>query len=412
MLVGAFMSNIPDHIYFKDRDSRFVWVNAALARMLGSTVDEVLGKTDFDFFDEVKARAFRDAELEIMRTGEPRVDQVIKHTWSDGRETWSLNVAMPLKNAVGEIVGIFGTNKDITESRLLQQQVEQAHSELRELSRLSGMAEVAAGVLHDFGNALNSVGVSSGILGEGLKKLKVDRLAKVCAVLRESGLADLVRAHPQGGALVDYLEELQKTLADDQRSLIEEVDSLRTKLEDVHRLVRTHEAHARVPTPHEDFGLKDVIEDSLRMNRDVLLQQQIHVEQTYGLAPRLTAPRGKVLQTLNVLIRNAAAALASMPVRGRVLKLAVEGTSAHSVRILVRDNGVGFAPAQVERLFGQDLSLREGQYGFGLHAAASVAHELGGSLIAASEGPGRGATFILELPLAPSSPKLPTSSAA
>jgi two-component system NtrC family sensor kinase len=147
------------------------------------------------------------------------------------------------------------------------------------------------------------------------------------------------------------------------------------------------------------------------MNREVLLQQQIHVEQTYGLAPRLTAQRGKVLQTLNVLIRNAAAAFASMPVRGRVLKLAVEGTSAHGVRILVRDNGVGFAPAQVERLFGQDLSLREGQYGSGLHAAASVAQELGGSLIAASEGPGRGATFIMELPLAPS-PKLPTSSAA
>jgi diguanylate cyclase (GGDEF)-like protein/PAS domain S-box-containing protein len=134
MLVSAFMASVPDHLYFKDRESRFVSVSTSLAESLGCTVDEVLGKTDFDFFDEAQARIFREDELKIMSTGEALIDRVVKHTWADGRETWSLNVAMPMRSVTGEIVGIFGTNKDITAAKLMERALENANRELSNAS--------------------------------------------------------------------------------------------------------------------------------------------------------------------------------------------------------------------------------------------------------------------------------------
>src|SRR5882757_8711770 len=121
ILVAAFMEQMPDHVYFKDRESRFVAVSRSLARSFGCSVEAVIGKTDADFFDAAQARVFRERELQIMRGDGPIIDQVTRHTWPDGRETWSLNIAVAMRNDVGEVVGVFGTNKDITEKKLLEQ---------------------------------------------------------------------------------------------------------------------------------------------------------------------------------------------------------------------------------------------------------------------------------------------------
>jgi len=75
------------------------------------------------------------------------------------------------------------------------------------------------------------------------------------------------------------------------------------------------------------------------------------------------------------------------------------------VRIEIQDNGVGIAPELLTRIFQYGFSTRKEGHGFGLHSSALAAQELGGSLLVHSEGPGRGATFILELPFEPISDK-------
>src|SRR5580692_7548764 len=123
MLVAAFMASVPDHVYFKDRDSRFLSVSLSLARSFGVSVEDIIGKTDFDFFDEAQARGYRERELAIMTSGEAVVDQEIKHVWADGRVSWSLNIAMPMRNPNGDVVGVFGTNKDITSAKLTEEKL-------------------------------------------------------------------------------------------------------------------------------------------------------------------------------------------------------------------------------------------------------------------------------------------------
>src|SRR5271168_3138084 len=111
--LAAYMASTPDHVYFKDRESRFVWVSDSLACSLGFTSKEIIGRTDEDFFDAERARAYRSVERDIINTGKPIVDHIVEHSWPDGHVTWSLNVAMPVADASGHIVGIWGTNKDI-----------------------------------------------------------------------------------------------------------------------------------------------------------------------------------------------------------------------------------------------------------------------------------------------------------
>ncbi len=123
-LLRALMDTIPDSIYFKDRDSRFSWINRYTAAKFGIVGPaEADGKTDFDFFTvEHAGQAFRD-EQEIIRTGRPLVNLEEKETLPDGHIKWASTTKMPLRDAGGRIIGTFGISRDITEKKHFEDQL-------------------------------------------------------------------------------------------------------------------------------------------------------------------------------------------------------------------------------------------------------------------------------------------------
>lgn len=113
--LNMLIENIPDSIYFKDRESRFILASQAQAKKFGlSDAKEMIGKIDFEFFSEEHAQQAYKDEQEIIRTGKPLVGIVEKETWPDGHETWVITTKMPLRDEKGEIVGTFGISRDIT----------------------------------------------------------------------------------------------------------------------------------------------------------------------------------------------------------------------------------------------------------------------------------------------------------
>jgi PAS domain S-box-containing protein len=128
-LLSSLISTIPDNIYFKDRQSRFVRISEAMAKGFGlRNAAEAVGKTDSDFFMEEHARqAFAD-EQRIMQTGEPLIGVEEKETWPDGHISWASTTKMPLRDAQGGITGIVGISRDITKrkaaDRLIHEQSE------------------------------------------------------------------------------------------------------------------------------------------------------------------------------------------------------------------------------------------------------------------------------------------------
>ncbi len=116
-LLKNLMENMPDNIYFKDVESRFIMVNKSFCDWTGLNPDAVVGHSDFDLFAQSHAQKAYDDEQRIISTGEPLVGVEEKETWPDGRITWVSTTKMPLRSAEGKIIGTFGVSRDITDHK-------------------------------------------------------------------------------------------------------------------------------------------------------------------------------------------------------------------------------------------------------------------------------------------------------
>jgi C4-dicarboxylate-specific signal transduction histidine kinase len=150
----------------------------------------------------------------------------------------------------------------------------------------------------------------------------------------------------------------------------------------------------------ESLSPADLFEDALRMNAAALSRHDIEVVREFKPTPAVRVERHKVLQILINVIRNAKYAVDEGGQANRRLDLRIEPVGG-MVHFSIKDNGIGIPPENITRIFSHGFTTRKDGHGFGLHSSALAAREMGGTLTAQSDGPGRGATFILELPFAP-----------
>jgi len=119
-LLLALLDDVPDKVYFKDVESRFIRASRSTAEAHGlSDPAEVVGKTDFDLFTEEHARPAFEDEQEVIRTGQP-VFKEEKETWLDGRETWASTIKLPLHDREGKIIGTLGISRDVTDQKRIE----------------------------------------------------------------------------------------------------------------------------------------------------------------------------------------------------------------------------------------------------------------------------------------------------
>jgi PAS domain S-box-containing protein len=529
--MDVFMRSVPDAVYFKDTQSRFLRASDSMAYMFGKqSAEELVGKTDFDFFSEEHARPAFEDEQTIIRTGQPILGLAEKEVFPDGRFGWSLTSKMPLRDETGKIVGTFGISKnmtdlkyseeelrqremlfrlifehapvgvswkradlgdehhfnatfrrilalpadtvpdyalltelthpeDLAQHRELQTQIESGQSDsytlekrfvlkngrliwgrlsvavvrdeashiiqeitileditarkrteqelaetyktLMDASRVAGMAEVATGVLHNVGNVLNSVNVSTNVISESLHHSRVGSVAKLSALLHEhvGDLGAFLTTDPRGQRILPYLDTLADHLVGEQQRLLSELESLRRNVDHIKDIVSMQQNYAKVAGVAETLAPAELFEDALRMNAAALSRHDIEVVREFGQSPAVQVERHKVLQILINVIRNAKYALDDGPQANRRLLLRIE-TAGGFVRYVISDNGVGIPPENLTRIFSHGFTTRKDGHGFGLHSAALAAHEMGGRILVHSDGPGRGATFTLELPCA------------
>ena len=131
-LLTTLMDHIPDNIYFKDLESRFIAVNRAMARLFGKEdPSELLGKTDLDIFCADHAFRAMEDERRIVESGEPVVNVEEMETWPDGHVTWVSSTKMPLCDPRGRIIGTFGVSRDITLRKRAEQELARVAGELR-----------------------------------------------------------------------------------------------------------------------------------------------------------------------------------------------------------------------------------------------------------------------------------------
>lgn len=402
-LLRTLLDSSPDHIYFKDTQSRFVKTSQANATRLGvATPEELVGKTDADFFAAEHAEKALADEQEIIRTGRPVIGKVEREVTADGQVSWVLTTKMPWRDKNGAIVGTFGLSKSISELKAAEDKLAEVHRQLLETSRQAGMAEVATSVLHNVGNVLNSVNVSATLVVDQIRESKASFVPKVGAMLQSHSedLAAFLVSDSKGRMLPSYLATLGQELLEEQRTMTEELEHLRKNIEHIKEIVAMQQSFAKVSGVAETLALTDLVDDALRINASALSRHHVELVRDYQFQPTLTIDRHKLMQILVNLIRNAKYACDDGGSTDK--KIIIRITRREQwVRIAVIDNGVGIPAANLTRIFAHGFTTRKDGHGFGLHSGALVARELGGSLTAESDGHNRGATFTVELPLDP-----------
>jgi signal transduction histidine kinase len=149
----------------------------------------------------------------------------------------------------------------------------------------------------------------------------------------------------------------------------------------------------------EPSDVVEIAEDAIRINAAGLARHGIEVITDFAPVPNLMVDRHQVLQILTNLISNAKYALRDSEQQSKRITLRIEPPAGKCVRVTVADNGIGIEPENLTRIFNHGFTTRSDGHGFGLHTAALAAKQLGGSIAARSEGPGKGAAFVLELPV-------------
>jgi C4-dicarboxylate-specific signal transduction histidine kinase len=289
---------------------------------------------------------------------------------------------------------------EIAERKRAEEEVEALHNQLVEASRHAGMAEVATGVLHNVGNVLNSVNVSSTLLAERLRKSRAPNVARAADLLRERNgdLAKWLAEDEKGRMLPNYLSELGKHLATEHAEMTAELELLVKNVEHIKEIVAMQQNYAKVSGFSEALPLEKLVEDAIQMNAAAFERHRVQVIRDYEEVPNVRVDKHKVLQILVNLLRNAKYAMDACRVRR--LELGIHRAGDHAVRVTVRDTGCGIPHENLTRIFSHGFTTKKDGHGFGLHSGALAAREMGGILAAESDGPGRGATFILELPVA------------
>jgi PAS domain S-box-containing protein len=363
-LLRVLIDSFPDLIYIKDTDSCFVIGNLAVARLMGAdSPNDLVGKSDYDFFPEDVAKPYFDDEQTIIRTQEPLVNRE-EYTFNNTTQEagWLLTTKIPYRDQSGHVVGIVGIGRNITELKEAQEKLAQAIENAETASRTK--SEFLANMSHELRTPLNAIIGYSEMLQEDAVEQGYNDL-----------LPDLKRIWSAGKHLL---------------SLINDVLDL-SKIEAGKMEVYSEE----VILPTLIWEVQSVAQTLMEKNQNTLL---VEADDNLG---KIVVDVTKLRQILLNLLSNAAKFTESGQVTLSVWR---EFIGAERIVFQVKDTGIGMTPEQAEKLFASfsqadaSTTRKYGGTGLGLAITQRFCQMMGGHIEVQSTKD-VGSTFTVRLPV-------------
>lgn len=362
------MDNIPQHVFWKDRNSVYLGCNRNFTEVAGvKNPHEIVGKTDYDLvWKKEEADLFRQYDARIMESGEPEYHiREFLHK-ADGAQAWLETNKVPLRNLQGEIIGILGTFENITESVLHEEERLRLQDQLQQAQKMESIGTLAGGIAHDFNNLLTVI-----IGNKQLAQRKLDPNSPVNPRLEEIEIAA-----NRAAALTRQL------LAFSRRQTLE----------------------------RKNINLNDVINDTMKMLRRLISEEiEVQIKETFKLSQVYADPQqiGQILMNLAINSRDAMPEGGRLVIETRNTVLDYNYCSSRPytkpgnyVEISVRDTGTGMDAETRQRIFEPFFTTKEVGMGtgLGLSVVYGIVKQHDGFIEAESE-PGNGTTFKIYLPV-------------
>jgi signal transduction histidine kinase len=282
-------------------------------------------------------------------------------------------------------------------------QLREAQEQLVEIAHEAGMAEVAVGTLHNVGNLLNSISVAAESVSAKVSESKVEGVLQLADLLQANrpDLAGFFERDPRAKLLPDYCQKLGGRLVNERECTLSEVSELLASVALARETVASLQEYARDGQDHlltDQIDLALLVDAALRLQAANIVRTQVQVEKRLAVVPPVALQRYKVMHVLINLIKNAVEAMQRSPTSARVLTVELGRRSDRSVALQIADTGEGIPAEHLKRIFSYAFTTKPDGHGFGLHASANYIRQMGGQLLAQSDGPGRGARFTLLFP--------------
>ncbi len=290
--------------------------------------------------------------------------------------------------------------KEIADRKLAQEELSRLNSYIAEVSHRAGMAEVANSVIHNVGNALNSINVAVSTINAEIKSSPLANLPKIADLIKQhsDNLPDFLTNDDKGQKLPKLLELLSEQWKIENVTLISETKQLHESVTHIREIVSRQQSLSGKMGIDETINISDLINNCLSFYVTNFKNANIIVSMDNEPNLEWVGDRSKITQILLNLIMNAEESLIASENEPKTLKITSYNNKNGGMQIEVADNGLGIEPEVLSKLFGYGFTTKQFGHGLGLHASAIAANEMEGTLQAFSAGKDKGATFILSLP--------------
>lgn len=277
---------------------------------------------------------------------------------------------------------------------------EAKNQQLLAIARQAGMAEVAASVLHNVGNVLNSINVSANMVAETIEKSKISELSRLSHLIAEhkADLSHFITQDERGMALPNYIENLSQYWIKEQTKLKNETNILLRNIEHIKSIIAMQQNLSKVININQIVDINKMVEEALLITGIESNHLDIKIIKHYKSLKPIMIDKIKLLQILVNLLQNAKDSLVQSNTLTKELTLTTNLSPEGRVIIAIGDSGGGIAPNNLVKIFSYGFTTKESGHGFGLHSSILAAREMAGTITAKSEGLQKGALFTLELP--------------
>lgn len=399
--------NISDGVVVADAKGALTMANGSAKRMVGMGLSdgppETWSATYGTFFPDM-VTAYPSEDLPLVRALHGEVSNNVELFIRNQNLPDGIHISVngrPMRNSAGEVEGGVITLRDITQHVRAREALTQAFAH--------GRLEMLETVLHNLGNAVNSVAVGVGTLRDQFRRNKVldsfSALARVVAEHDDDWIPWL-ESDPKGRQVRAFILSLADDFAAQSRRMLYTVDRVQNRVHHIVDIIQTQESSARGTIEHKVIGLRQAINDAVRVLQHLLTKHGIAIDMDCARAPdELRIQESRFHQTLVNLIKNAIEAIEQLanrdglPAKPLIRILAHEQNDQLVLEVV--DNGIGIDLQKQQSIFVAGYTTKKKGTGLGLHAAANFARDSGGEVRPFSDGVGRGTTMRMTLRLSP-----------
>jgi len=444
-LFSLVIENLPDQIYLKDIESRFILCNTPVALKAGyKSPQDIIGKTDFDFHPQEAEQFFNDEQL-LMKSERSLInheEQIIDNETNEIR--WNLSTKVPIKDNSGKVVGLLGINRDITQMKtallereeimanlvqrneeleqltaMLSEQSLELNKQAADLKRLNeqlnlqkeqelekalaqGKFEIASEVLHDIGNALVGFGSYLSRINRAFGKNNIDSIKNLSLFIQgqQTAIASAIGLD-KANAMIAVAEGIANTQTENNNEIgasINELLNIVTHIQDILNIQRQFVTGHGGKHQRKPVNLVNIIDDCRAMLLASFEKKGIQFKTSIKQGDYIiSGDHTKLMQViLNVLKNSLEAIEVDAPVKN--ISVSLKGTD-NLIELQIVDNGSGFDKETGSRLFKRGFTTKKDGTGLGLYNCKSIIESHAGSFEIDSRGLGHGACTTIKFRL-------------